>query len=96
MIPQERQNHKSVFFLKTILFLVKSVNITNLTSNYVVPEYRVPFVVNFDNFYLSVFAENRLMFLNFLHPFFNLLKRGVANLKKLEIVRCYISNFKFF
>jgi len=46
MIPQDRQNHKNVFFLKTLLFLIKSVNIKNLTSNYVVPEYRVQFGVN--------------------------------------------------
>jgi len=79
MIPQECQNHKIVFFLKTLLFLLKSVNIKNLTSKYVVPEYRVQFGVNFDNFDSAVFAENWLMILKFLHPFFNLLKRGVAN-----------------
>jgi len=50
MIPQERQNHKNVFFLKTLLFLNKRVNIINLIKSYVVPEYRVQFSVNFDNF----------------------------------------------
>jgi len=69
MILQERQNHKNVFFLKTSLFLnlvksvnIKSVNIKYFTSNYVVPKYRVQFGVNFDNFGLAVFVQNKLMF----------------------------------
>jgi len=84
-----------VFFLKTLLFLIKSVNIKNLTSNYVVPEYRVQFGVNFDHFDLAVFAEKRLMFLKFWHQFFNLLKRG-GKLKKLGIIRCFILDRTFF
>jgi len=69
MIPQERQK---CVFLKTLLFLIKSVKIKNLTINYVAPEYRVQFGVKFDNFSLTGFAENRLMFFEILDIFFNL------------------------
>jgi len=76
MIPQERQNHKNVFFLKTILFLIKSVNIRKLIINYVVPEYRVQFGVNFAKFGFAIFCGKQTNVSEIFNQFFNLLKRG--------------------
>jgi len=82
-------------FLKTLLFLIRSVNIKNLTSIYVVPEYRVQFGVNFNNFGSTVFAEERLMFPKIcIH--FSIYSKGGANFKKMEMVRCFIFDLKFF
>jgi len=84
-----------VFFLKTLLYLIKRLDITNLTSNYAVPEYRVQFCVNFAKFGLEVFCGEQANVFEILHQFFNLLKRG-SNFKKLVIVRCFILDRTFF
>jgi len=54
-----------VLFIETILYLIKGVNIKIKTINYSVSEYRVQFGVNFAKFGLSVFTENKLLFLKF-------------------------------
>jgi len=81
--------------LKTFFLKIKSVNIRNLTINYVVPDYKVHFGVNFHNFVTTGFAENRLLFLKIWINFTIYSKKG-TDLKKLEILQCFILDYTCF
>jgi len=63
--PVHDKNHNNVFFLEILLYLIKSVNIQNYTSDNTVPEYRAQFSVDFSEFGSAVFAKNKVMFLKF-------------------------------
>jgi len=79
MIPQERQNYKNVFFLKTLLFLFKSVNIKNSTSKYAV---QGTIWCNFFCIGSADFAEKGWMFVKFFINFSIYSKGGGGKFRK--------------
>jgi len=94
MIPQECQNHNNVFFLKTLFLLIIKVNIINLTSDYVLPEYRVQIGVNFSKFGFSRFCEEQANVSEVLNQFFNYTKGGqMKKYSRRFFIRLYVFSF---